>query len=133
MSSYADVRNRAAGMGPTAYYFPMLEIYNGSGSLIYRSHEVKASTELLKGFPASIQGLPVQRNAPNLDKLIDQIPSFNRRRASILGKDKVVILSVALDGCHGCTIQEHSMSQIEPQLLKQPGTTILEINVTQED
>ena len=110
------------------YYFPTLEIFNDAGVLVYRSHESIANAQILKEFPRSVRSLPPQEDAPRLAKILEQIPDFKPREQEIVGK-KLVILSIALENCGGCAVQEQALGDLKGRLLQQESVAILEIEV----
>ena len=107
----------------------MLEIYNPDGALVYVSHESMTNAQVLREFPKSVKNLPPMNEAPFLEKLVEQIPDFNLRKQEILGKEKLVILSISLQDCEGCAAQEHALDEVRQSLLQQQAVAILEINV----
>jgi hypothetical protein len=130
MSAYAEARERAnLGGQASMYYFPTLEIFNDVGVLVYRSHESIANAQILKEFPRSVRSFPPQEDAPRLAKILEQIPDFKPREQEIVGK-KLVILSVALENCGGCAVQEQALGDLKEHLL-QESVAILEIEVAQ--
>ncbi|HWZ44723.1 MAG TPA: hypothetical protein VNW97_14705 [Candidatus Saccharimonadales bacterium] len=131
MSSYVQARQRTYSSGPssTSYYFPMLEIYNDTGVLVYRGNESMANAQILKKFPGSVQNLPPREDASRLTKILQEIPDFKVREREIVGQKKPVILSIALESCEGCAIQERALEDLRERLLQQSSVVILEINV----
>jgi hypothetical protein len=111
------------------YYFPMLEIYNDAGLLIYRSNESMANAQILKEFPNSVRNLRPQQDAPRLAKILEEIPDFKPREQEIVGGKKLVILSIALENCAGCTVQENALGDLKQRLLQEQSVAILEITV----
>lgn len=129
MSAYTEARQRANPGGQASmYYFPTLEIYNDAGVLVYRGHELTANAQVLKEFPSSVRSLPPQEDAPRLAKILEQIPDFKPREQEIVGK-KLVILSIALENCEGCAVQEQALGDLKGRLLQQQSVAILEIEV----
>jgi hypothetical protein len=72
--------------------------------------------------------LPPQEDAPRLAKILEQIPDFKPREQEIVGK-KLVILSIALENCGGCAVQEQALGNLKERLLQQESVAILEIEV----
>jgi|SRR5215213_5067588 hypothetical protein len=129
MSAYTEARQRAnPGAQASMYYFPTLEIFNDAGVLVYRSHESIANAQILKDFPRSVRSLPPQEDAPRLAKILEQIPDFKPREQEIVGK-KLVILSIGLENCGGCAVQEQALGDLKRRLLQQEFVAILEIEV----
>jgi hypothetical protein len=131
ISSYAEASMRAHAVKESQYDFPMLEIYNGSGILVYRGHDSTANARVLKEFPNSVQSLQPQEDAPRLAKILEAIPDFREREQEIVGRNKSVILSIGLEHCKGCIVQEDALQAAKQHLLRQQSVEILEINVFQ--
>jgi hypothetical protein len=129
LSSYADARQRISPGQPSMLYFPVLEIYNDSGVLVYRSHESLDNAKILRGFPNSVRKLPPQQDAPRLSRILEEIPDFKPRKPEIVGKRELVILSVALESCEACSAQENALEDLKRRLLKEQSVAILEISV----
>jgi hypothetical protein len=129
LSSYADARQRVSPGQPSMLYFPVLEIYNDSGVLVYRSHESMDNAKILKDFPNSVRNLSPQQDAPRLSRILEEIPDFKPREQEIVGKRQLVILSVALETCEACSVQESALEDLKHRLLKEQSVAILEINV----
>jgi hypothetical protein len=130
ISSYARVRQRASANKESTFTFPVLEIYNDSGALVYSSHESLANAKVLKEFPVSVQSLPPQENAVRLRDVLDAIPDFKAKEQGIMDGKKSVILSTELDDCEGCRIQEQALDDVRQRILQQPSVAILEIRVS---
>jgi hypothetical protein len=129
MKSYAESRYRTHPAAEATYYFPVLEVYNESGILVYHGDEAVTNATILQGFPASIRNLPAKEDAPRLESLLDQIPDFKPRVKEILGKKQLVLLSIGLDECGACKIQEDAIGDLENRLLKEQSVTILKIDI----
>jgi len=131
MSSYVDALHRVNPGHSTTYLFPVLEIYNEAGVLIYRDNASMTNARILREFPGSVQNLPPKEDAPRLVKVLEEIPDFKPWAREIVGKKKLTILSVGLEDCRACSIQEQALDGLEKRLVQQPAVAILEINVTE--
>lgn len=129
ISSYAQARRRFSANHESTFSFPVLEIYNDSGSLVYRSQESTANAQILKDFPSRLQNLAPQEHASRLSNLVEAVPDFAANRHRILDGKKLVILSVSLDECEACSIQEQALDDGKQRILQQPSVAILEIHV----
>jgi hypothetical protein len=129
ISAYSQARMRASAGAELQYSFPMLEIYNGSGVLVYQSREAMANARILKQFPGVLQNQQPQEHAPRLANIIEQIPDFKAVEQKIGSKKKWVLLSVDLQDCEGCGVQEDALRRIKRHLLEQESVDILEIHV----
>jgi hypothetical protein len=130
MSSYAEVRHRAnPDSGKSMYYFPTLEIYNRTGSLFYESHNAIENAKLLKDFPASVQRLQPQPDAPRLQAIVNEIPELKAGWEAAEGRDKWTILSIGLEDCKGCSIQESALAELEQSQPTRQSAVVLEISI----
>jgi hypothetical protein len=118
-----------AGKG-VQVYFPQLDIYDKSGALLYSGHEYVENARLLKMLPDGIQNMRPQPGAANLSQMMEEIPDFRARKQEVLNQHKVNVVSVLLEGCHGCSIQEEALSSTEQRLLAH-GMNLLVIHVEQ--
>jgi len=130
MSSYAQARQHSSGNQESTFSFPVLEIYNKSGTLVYRSGESASNAQVLKDFPNNFQGFEAQEHAARLAEIVEAIPDFEVRKRKILDQRQLVILSVTLDGCKGCSIQEEALDDFKQRILQQLAIAILEIHVS---
>jgi hypothetical protein len=130
ISSYAAIRQRLSGSNESTFNFPELEIYNQARALVYRSHESTANAEILKDFPNRVLSLRSQEHAPNLREVIESVPDFKIRQRQVLDGTNLVILSITLEGCQSCRIQESALGDFKQKILQQPSVRVLEIHVS---
>jgi hypothetical protein len=57
------------------------------------------------------------------------VPDFQAREQEILGRGKPVVLSVLLENCHACTVQENAFDDVQQRLLQQ-SIVLLVIHVS---
>jgi len=130
IASYArSVVSHGAVGAATTFSFPVLEIYNGAGTLVYRGQESLENARILREMPSSMRGLPPQDNAPKLAGILDAIPEFKASRQKILGRGSPVVLSIGLEGCHACAIQEDALDDVRGRMLRS-SIDVLEIEVS---
>jgi len=101
----------------TSVQFPQLQVYTPSGTLLYSSSDTMENVGLLQDIQERIKTMKQRPTATNLSQIVDQIPDFKTRKREIIDGDKVIILSVFLDGCKGCSIQEEALTNSRHQLL----------------
>jgi hypothetical protein len=130
ISLYAAARMHGSAGGVSEFNFPMLEIYDGSGALVYRSHEPINNARVLRELPSSIQSLQPRKDAPRLADIIEALPEFKAKEKEILRHHNPVVLSVVLENCHACTVQEDALGEAQ-QLLLQNSIDVLVVNVAQ--
>ncbi len=129
LSAYTEARYHANGDKTGFFYFPALEVYDKNGICLYSSHDAEQNSELLRNFPASVQNKSVQAGMPNLKSIVDAFPAFRSQREKIIGKNELVILSVSLEGCGGCAIQDDALERIDRSFHASKKTALLKIDV----
>jgi hypothetical protein len=129
LNSYvAAISHRSAGKQPQ-FFFPQLEIYDGSGNLIYTSHESFENAKVLKELPAGIRSLRSTPETARLAEVLEEVPDFRARKREILGRSRISVVSVFLEECHACEIQEDALAGAENRLLDE-GVNLLVIRVS---
>lgn len=123
-TSLDGTTNKAGGV-----FFPQLEIYDESGYLVYSSHESIENARILREIPSGLQGLRPKTDAPLLEKLVEAVPALHARKAEILEQHRMDVLSIFLQDCHACAIQEDALSDAGHQLLAR-GMNVLVIHVS---
>jgi hypothetical protein len=130
ISTYSLARERAGGAKNSGYYFPLLEIYNDAGILLYSSHDSANNSTVIKRFPESFEALQPQQHAPGLKNVLAEIPAFREKALDTTNRRKWTIISTELDGCKGCTIQAQVLQDSLPRLTHQQSVEIFEIHVS---
>lgn len=130
ISTYSLARERAGGDKNSAYYFPLLEIYNDAGVLVYSSHDSSKNSFIIKRFPTGLESLQPQEQVPRLKNVLAEIPAFRDKALDTAGRKKWTIISTELDGCEGCAIQAQILQESLPQLTHQQSVEIFEIHVS---
>jgi hypothetical protein len=116
------------GHKDTHLYFPLLQIYDSKGRLVYVGHIAKENASVLEQTPANIDSLQHVPEAVSLGDVIKELPDFESRRDDLLKSNKATVLSVFLEDCHACSIQEHTLDATQNQLLHR-GVNLLVIHV----
>lgn len=130
ISSYARARQQATSTKESSFDFPVLEIYNSSGILVYSGHESIANAQTLREFPASISNFKPQERAPHLLDILEAIPDFKRKERQIMQGKKWIIISTELEGCEACAVQDDALLDAKSHLLGQQSVNLLEIHVS---
>jgi hypothetical protein len=129
LPSYVRAGSHGSAHKGVKFFFPQLEIYDESGDLIYSSHESIENVRILKELPGGIKNLKPNPDAPRLTEIMEGVPAFRARKEEILGQHKVSILSVFLENCHACTVQEDALGDAEHRLLDH-GINLLVLRVS---
>jgi uncharacterized protein YbcI len=85
----------------------------------------------LRELPDGIRSLRPKLEPARLTEIMDKMPAFRAREKEILGQHRVSVLSVFLEDCHACSIQEDALSAAEHQLLDH-GINLLVIRVSRK-
>jgi hypothetical protein len=125
---YVQHLRAASGKG-AQFFFPELKVYDQHGKLVYSSHESIENARVLRDIPASISNLRPLTNAAQLTEIVDEMPDFRAHKAEILGQNRVSVVSVFLENCHACEIQEDALSDVQRHLINH-GTNLLVIRVS---
>lgn len=122
------IKVNALANGDKVGYFPQLDVFDQDGFLVYSGHDVTENSHLLNTLPEGLQSLHRQPHAATLSRILDEMPALRTSKAKLLGRHSINILSVSLDGCHGCSIQEDALVRSETRLLSS-GVNLLVIRV----
>jgi hypothetical protein len=129
LASYVQAGSHGSADKGAKFFFPQLEIYDESGDLIYSSHESIENARVLKELPGSIKNLKPNPHAPRITEIMEAVPAFRQRKQEILTQHRVSILSVFLENCHACTVQEDALGDVEHRLLDH-GINLLVLRVS---
>ena len=130
LASYASIRMTRAIPKSTKFTFPVLEVYNELGALVFQGSESSLeNARILRELPASIRGLLAPSDAPRLVRVLEAIPAFQAREQEILRGGRPVVLSIELENCEACAIQEDALNNAAPRLLRQSmDVLVLKVN-----
>ncbi len=98
-------------------YFPQLDIFNSAGILVYASHNVMENSRALSLLPDHIEQNVSQTSISTIAHVLDPIPAFHEHETDILANHQIIILSISLDGCSGCSVQDEAIKNAESRLL----------------
>jgi hypothetical protein len=129
LASYVRMRGRLDAGRNSKFFFPELRIFDGSGTMVYLGQESVRNARVLERLPNGIGGLKPKPDALQLARILDAVPGFRKRETEILGEHRVSVLSVFLEDCHACTVQENALDGAERRLLDQ-GVNLLVIRAT---
>ncbi len=111
------------------FFFPQLEIYDESGERIYSGHEAIENARVLRDLPNGVEALRSKLDGARLAEIMEGVPAFRGRKEEILAHHRPSVLSVSLEDCHACSLQEDALGSAEHQLLAH-GINLLVIRVT---
>ena len=130
MTSYVNVRTEQTTGVRTRFSFPTLEIYNGSGLLVYRGDQSPEDARILRELPSSVLHLKPKLDAPKLSSVLESVPEFKSKSQEIINRDAPVIISTELEHCASCMAQEALLRESRAQLLHH-SVTVLTIRISQ--
>jgi hypothetical protein len=126
--SYIRFAVGANGHKGAQLFFPLLEVYDPTGHLIYVGHDSKSNAALLKNLPQDLQSLQPIPGASQLPDVMKQLPDFESKAQDVLSSNRVTVLSVFLENCHACTVQEATLDDTQSRL-RDLGINLLTIRV----
>lgn len=100
-------------MGKTSSIFPTLEIFNSRGELIYLNHDGKGNAEVLKSLPQSLGQLKSILGKPSLSEETENLQGLTvEDRRTLLQSRLPTVVSIFLEECHSCSIQEQVVDDV---------------------
>jgi len=129
LSSYVKMALNRSTDKDAEFFFPQLEIYDESGDLIYSSHESIENARILQELPGGLQRLHPKQGAPVLEAIIAAVPAFQGRKAELLGQHRISVLSIFLQDCEACTVQEDALTTDEDRL-RDRGINLLVVHLS---
>ncbi len=116
LSSY--LQNRLTGRpGNLSLDFPVLELYDSSGVLVYRKVGDAPSESFLRSLPRGVSRSGPKIDSRKLSKVLDDVPLWNANRTAILGQRRYTLISISLAGCSACTTQQSTLDAVRSRLL----------------
>jgi hypothetical protein len=97
-------------------YFPLLEIYDPYGKLVYVGHNAKDNSRILKLLPENMSEFVPLPNTLPLQEVMEQFPDFQIKSAALLETRNPTIITVFLEDCHACSVQEEALDSTQQQL-----------------
>jgi hypothetical protein len=113
----------------TQFYFPQLYIYDKSERLVYSSHDNLDNVDLLKNKSSALQRLQPITGGEDFADIVEEINEFRARKRELLGQRRFSVLSIFLEDCHACSVQEEALSGSENRLVED-GINVLVLHLT---
>lgn len=130
MASYVKASSGGTSNSELLFFFPQLRIYNGSGELIYSSHESLDNARVLENLPHGIGNLRPRPSDHRLDEVLQEVRAAPEAEHEILEGHRITVLSILLDGCQGCKTQEDALDSVQDRLRKN-GINLVIIHLLQ--
>lgn len=111
------------------FYFPLLQVYDEQGRLVYIDHDASANAELLNDLPKILGSSKPLDGALPLSDALASFPQFESRIKGNLSKHRRTVIAIFLEDCHACSVQEEALKETQEPLLDK-GVDILILRVT---
>jgi hypothetical protein len=128
LKSYVHFAVGSNGHKEANLYFPLLQVYDPAGRLVYVGHDARENAKLLDQLPGNLDSLKPIPETTLLPDVMKEMPEFAARKDEVLRVKQVTVLSVFLEDCHACSIQEEALDSTEKQLVRR-GVNLLIIRV----
>ena len=117
VQSFDAVEKRAGWNDAGIVIFPQLRIYDDRGRLLYSSYDSGTIQQIFEHFPEDMAMRSASVNARSLSAVLSAIPEFHQYEPAILNDSRFTVISVSMDGCHGRSLQDKTLSSRQSQLL----------------
>jgi len=117
LNTYVSARLAGTDRGIAKFFYPQLQVFDGSGKLVFSGHDAVRNAALMRGLPESVRGLRPLPGDASLAQVIDLVPAFRKRKGELLARHAVTVVSILLEGCDACTVQESALDGAERRLL----------------
>jgi hypothetical protein len=126
----AYIKAKRHASGESIFSFPALEIYDASGHRVYQGKQSAVNAGVLRNIQSSMKGLSSQPGNVSLSELVNAIPQLQLQKSKLLYRGQPVVVSVVMENCHACLVQEAALQDVKNRLLDQ-SVTLLAISVSQ--
>jgi hypothetical protein len=122
---FADVSQRGGFAQENPATFPELRLYKTQGQLVYVKHDAAKNREALESLPGSLDQFTVKPGSGSFTQLVNAVPQLRDRfkQADPLAKPSVV--SILLEECHACSVQEESEKRNQDRLLQEGYNVVI--------
>jgi len=129
LKSYVHSTVGANGHRETKIYFPLLQIYDALGNLVYVGHDSRQNSKALEGLADGTDKMTPVSGASSLTQAISDTPAFSSEGSAIAHTNRPTIISVFLEDCHACSVQEEALDKTQEHLQEQ-GINLLIVRVS---
>lgn len=119
----------ANGNTDTKFYFPLLQVYDVNGRLVYVGHDAQTNSGMMAQLPDNMADLRPIPNTASLFDVMSHMPDFTEKKNDLIRRRRTTVLSVFLEDCHACSLQEKALDERQQHLLNH-GVNVLIIKVT---
>ncbi len=111
--------------------FPTLEVFDSQGEMVYLGQVGSSNVTTLKSLPDSVAGLHVLPGKLTLAQITDKLPGLqDDKRNKLLHSHLPTAVSISLEECHACTIQNEALGEEAKKSLLSRGVNLVLIQVS---
>jgi hypothetical protein len=128
MPTYVAFRTQASSGNEKNFDFPLLEVFNSEGLLVYRSREALVNTAFLSSPVSSIEATQPLHPVVQANTFLKWLP-LGGDESRTFGPGKTMVLSTTLEGCEACEVQDTAVNKFHTRLSDQ-AVDLIEIRVS---
>ncbi len=128
LKSYVHLAIGKNGSKESKFFFPVLQVYNSKGQLVYANHDAAANATTLGRLPGGAASLPLIPDTALLSAVTKELASDTAREDKLLQTGRSTVVSVFLEDCHACSVQEEALDNTQTRL-RDEGMNLLIVHV----
>ena len=111
--------------------FPLLEIFDHQGRLVYADHNGRRNAAVLASLPNGIG--EAAGASETLARTLAVFPLAKRDRARVLDNRRITVLSLSLEDCKACILQEEALNPERTKTLIAAGINVVAVRLIRDD
>ncbi len=119
-SSYVSAKDRSFQSPRGTYNFPTLLVFNGQGQLVYRGTVESQENELLLSLPDGFKKLRPLEPEVRITDVYQNYRELRDLPMRPLANGRMVILSISMERCESCEVEESTIDQTMKKLKNKP-------------
>jgi hypothetical protein len=128
---YLQSQFAGAGKAKPVADFPTLEVFDRTGQAVYQSHNAGRNAELLRSLPQAMNGLKTLPGRATLSEVVETFSGVAEKdRKALLDHSRPTVLSLSLEDCHACTLQEETLGPEMEKSLAADGFNLVVIRLS---
>lgn len=92
--------------------FPVLGIFNPEGQMVFLGDGTPATLPILNQSPHELSRLQPVASSVRLSDIVSRISEFEKHRGEISSGQRFTYLSISLEGCKACAIQDDAFEKV---------------------
>ena len=129
--SFVQPQPGGSGMKSALVDFPALEVFNGTGQLVYLGHDAARNVALVKSLPGQMDSLKVLPNQPALSQVVGSLPGLAEGdKETLTNSRQPTVIAFSLEDCNGCSLQDEALKPETIKNLTAHGLNLLAIRVS---